>query len=121
MGDTPYSSGQGILSEREPKYEFRNWPKFIKLVKAGEWNAIQTLCHAELVIVDDVGAEYDPNKFATSELYELLERREHDWTVITTNVSPDKWEDRFERRVSSRFLRNTIHVALDNVHDFNSL
>lgn len=74
-----------------------------------------------LLILDDVGAEHDPSKFGASIFYQLLENREHQWTLITTNHVPDSWAERWDRRVASRLLRNTKLVALDQVPDFSSL
>jgi hypothetical protein len=53
-------------------------------------------------------------------LYLILERRVAKWTVITTNVPPESWESKFERRIASRFLRNARHVSLADVPDYNS-
>ncbi len=120
-GYTPYSVDVGIASSRTPKREFRNWASLIKTIKSEqEWTAVRELCHAELLILDDIGAEHDPTKFGVGELYEVLESRERDWMVITTNIMPGNWKDRFERRIASRFLRNFTIVPLDKVPDYNA-
>lgn len=121
IGDTPYSVELGIGGIRRPQCEFRNWARLLKSIKSDQnWTAAGELCHAELLILDDVGAEHDPTKFGVGELYEVLERRERDWTIVTTNIAPDMWEEKFERRIASRFLRNFTHVPLDQVKDFNT-
>ena len=81
---------------------------------------VERMMTPNLLVIDDIGAEYDPSKIATEKLYLLLEHRERKWMVLTTNVPPEKWEEKFERRISSRLLRNSHIVALDKVPDYNS-
>jgi DNA replication protein DnaC len=100
--------------------EFYNWPMVVERLKSGEWELIEEMIPVNLLVIDDLGAEHDPSKVGMEKFYLLLERREFKWTVITTNVSPASWESKFERRISSRFLRNCKHVALDEVPDFKA-
>lgn len=97
-----------------------NWPSVVKSLKGGNWEILEELIPHEMLIIDDLGAENDPSKIGIEHLYLLMERREHKWTIITTNVAPDAWESKFEKRIASRFLRNCKHVALDEVPDFNA-
>lgn len=100
---------------------FFNWPSVVNRLKAGEWELIEEMIPFDLLVLDDVGAEHDPSKVAMEKLYLLLERRENRWTVVTTNVSPESWESRFERRISSRLLRNFRHVSVQDVPDYKTL
>lgn len=109
-----------------PRVEFRNWLRLLGELKDGFRTGryseeLQHLCDVELLILDDVGADNDPNKFGVEHFYTILEARENRWTMITTNIGPEHWQTRFERRVASRLLRNTVHVPLDKVPDYNSL
>lgn len=99
---------------------FFNWPAVVDGFKQSRWEVIEDMIPSQLLVLDDLGAEHDPSKIGTEKLYLILERREHCWTVITTNVSPDSWELKFERRVSSRFLRNARHISLADVPDYNA-
>jgi DNA replication protein DnaC len=99
---------------------FVNWGRTVDRLKAGEWELIDNLLPANLLVIDDLGAEHDPSKVGMSKLYQILERREWKWTVITTNTTPDRWEEKFERRVASRLLRNTVLIDVSEVPDFNS-
>lgn len=98
-----------------------NWTTMMNRMKNGEWQLIEDLFTPHMLIVDDIGADHDPSKLGVEKLYLLLERREFKWTVMTTNIHPDQWADKFDRRIQSRFLRSTKLIALDQVPDFNSL
>jgi DNA replication protein DnaC len=98
------------------------WPEFCDEMKTtGDFDATVRLMEFNMLVLDDVGAEHDPTRFAMEKFYWLLERREFNWTVITTNVSPDLWDHKFERRVASRLLRNTEIIDLSDVPDFSTL
>lgn len=101
--------------------EFYNWPSVVDRLKSGEWDLIEHMMEPDLLVIDDLGAEHDPSRVGMEKLYLLLERRESRWTVITTNVAPEAWELNFERRISSRFLRNFKHVSLEDVRDFKTM
>lgn len=122
--------GDSDLESRPPRCEFRNWRFLLSDLKEGfklksnEWGSysqiFKDLCNVELLILDDVGADNDPNGFGAEQFYMLLEARETRWTIVTTNIAPSAWEQRFQRRIASRLLRNSVHVPLDKVPDYNS-
>lgn len=97
-----------------------NWPAVVDGFKNGHWDVIEDMFGCSMLILDDLGAEHDPSKIGVEKLYLVLERREHKWTILTTNVSPENWEQKFERRIASRFFRNAVHVDLSDVPDFNT-
>lgn len=94
-----------------------NWAERVDELKAGDWS-IEPLLDADLLIVDDIGAEHDPSKVGLEKLYLILERREFQWTLITTNKSPSAWEKAFERRVADRLFRNAEHVDLSEMPSY---
>lgn len=117
--DLPLVDGpEGV---RLPEVVMVNWPMMVNSLKQGNWDRIDDLMRVELLVLDDVGAEHDPSKVGQEKLYLLLERREHRWTVLTSNVYPVAWPERFERRIASRLLRNFEHIDLSEVPDYNSV
>jgi DNA replication protein DnaC len=98
--------------------ELVNWAVRVSAFYDGDFN-IEPLFTATILILDDIGAEHDPKKIGVEKLYELLERREKKWTLITTNLPPKTWESRFERRISDRLFRNSVHVDLTNVTSYS--
>lgn len=66
-------------------------------------------CEAEVLVIDDAGAEHQ-TPATLGLLHGLLQSRIRQWTVITTNLSPDTWRERDER-IGSRLIRDrNVHV-----------
>lgn len=99
---------------------FWHWPHLLDVFKNGGWDAVDDMFDATVLIIDDLGAGYDPSGVGTDKLCQVLSRREQMWTLITTNILPAAWEETFDRRVSSRFFRSSVLVDLSDVPDFNS-
>lgn len=105
--------------QRVVESAFSFWPETVDLWKdRKDWN-IDYLIDADLLVIDDIGAEHDPSKIGTEKLFRILERREKKWTIVTTNVIPTAWEERFERRVADRLFRNFTHVDLTQVPSYS--
>lgn len=100
--------------------EFVNWAEIVDNMKRGEWDRTDDLRDATLTILDDIGAEHDPSKVGAEKFYVLLNRREFKWNLITTNVNPANWEERFERRIASRLNRNAEHLDMTQVPDYST-
>lgn len=100
---------------------FAHWPIIVDGTKNNEWGIFDYLQAEYLTILDDCGAEHDPSGIGLEKLYLILNRREQMRTIITTNFPPDKWEEKFERRISSRMLRNSVHINLSEVPDYSTI
>lgn len=96
-----------------------NWAKRVDDFKAGSWD-VEELLDADLLVIDDLGAEHDPSKAGAEKLYYVLERRECRWTLITSNYGPNQWEQRFERRIADRLFRNCEHLDLSELPSFST-
>ena len=74
---------------------------------------------ADLVILDDVGAETDKFKSGapTARFQTVMEALEHRWLLITTNVPKAKWRERWDGRIASR-MEASAFVSLFNVPDY---
>lgn len=99
---------------------FWHWPRLLDTFKNGGWDAIEDMFTATVLIIDDLGAGHDPSGVGTDKLCQVLSKREKMWTLITTNVMPPAWEESFDRRVASRFMRNSTLVDLSDVPDFST-
>lgn len=95
-----------------------NWAQRVDRMMAGDWD-ISHLISVPMAIIDDIGAEHDPTHVGAEKLYVILESREFKWTLITTNTSPDLWEEKFERRIADRLLRNSVMLDLSNVPSYS--
>lgn len=87
---------------RLPSVEFRDWPKLVESKEPDYEDGIADLYAADVVILDDVGAEADPYKsgLPLSRLRSLLSRLEGKAVLITTNVRASDWAARDERIAS---------------------
>lgn len=98
---------------------FVSWPEITSGMKEGAYEIIQDLKDMDLVIVDDAGAEHDPSKNAADHLCQILTRREDKFTVVTTNIAPEKWGEQFDVRIADRlFRRKSMIVDLTGVKSF---
>lgn len=96
------------------------WPRLLDTFKEGGWDVIDDLFETPCLIIDELGGGHDPSRVGVDKLCQVLSRREKMFTLITTNVIPSAWEQTFDRRVASRFFRNSTLVDLSEVPDFNA-
>lgn len=68
-------------------------------------NTMQIVLEADLVIIDDLGAEFD-SQFNSSCLYNIINSRlnMNKPTIINTNMTPTEIERRYSSRVASRLM-----------------
>lgn len=101
---------------------FVNWAEVVDGFKPPrcDYQIIEDLQNCTMLVIDDLGAEHDPSQIGVEKLYVTLNRREFNWNIITTNVLPAQWKEKFERRVSSRLFRNAQHIDLSQVPDYNA-
>ena len=103
-------------------YLFAGGGKYFRKVKATDIAAVyesrkdfRALCGQELLAIDDLGCEpvevmsYGNILTPTVEL--LMCRYEHQlFTMLTTNIAPNKIKDRYGARIADRF-REMLHVV----------
>ena len=101
---------------------FHNWASVVDSLKSpkADWEIFDEMQRVSLLVLDDVGAEHDPSGIGREKLYLILERREYKFTILTTNIAPNQWDEVLSRRIASRFLRNAKHIDLSEVPDYNS-
>ena len=82
-----------------------DWVKICRRFQCHESYAgrIARAAEADILIIDDIGAEHQ-TAGTVSLLHGLLQERLGKWTVITSNLSPDRWEA-VDARISSRLIR----------------
>jgi DNA replication protein DnaC len=51
-------------------------------------------------------------------LCQVMERRRHEFTVITTNISPAQWNQRFDIRIADRLMRSSTIIDLTGVPSY---
>ncbi len=70
-------------------------------------DTLSVLFNADLLILDDLGSEYD-KQFTTATMYNIINTRlnMNVPTIISTNLSPAQIEKRYEPRIVSRIFSN---------------
>ncbi len=102
-----------------PASVFIRWPEACSAFADRQFGQFDDAMENELVVLDDIGAEEDPWKNATDRLCQILSRREKKFTVITTNIKPESWEEKFDGRINDRLLRNSVIVDISDVPPFS--
>ena len=71
--------------------------------KGGDVDTMDTLMHANLVIIDDLGAELD-NQFNTASFYNIINARQNlnRPVIVNTNLTLKEIEQRYSQRTLSR-------------------
>lgn len=109
-----------IENKRLVRFEcqFRDWRKVSDKLKAGEWGVIDAMEEPQLLVLDDIGADYDPNSIAAGKLDRLLRSRAKKWTVVTSNLSLAEINTRMDARIASFLIRDRNRWVEANVKDF---
>ena len=114
-----YDDGKGKTWKKNlPSLVSLRWPEVVDGFRENSNGVMDDMLSAGLLILDDVGAEYDPTQNATNKLCQVLSRREKDFSIITTNIKPEHWPDKFDARICDRFLRNSEVVDLFGVPSY---
>lgn len=100
---------------------FWHWPGLLDTFKGGGWDVVRDMMETHCLILDELGGGHDPSRVGVDKLCQVLSRREQMWTLVTTNFLPDAWEQAFDRRVSSRLMRNSTLIDLSDVPDFSTI
>lgn len=100
---------------------FFRWPEVLDLMKGGEWDVVDAMMETDLAVLDEIGGGYDKSGIGMDKLCQVLTRREKQFTIVTTNLVPDAWEEAFDRRIASRLFRNATHVDLSDVPDYPTI
>lgn len=96
------------------------WPEAVDEIRAKRLWPVHDGMEVDVLFLDDVGADDDPFKEAADKLCQIMTRRERMFTVITTNIAPQNWEERFDTRINDRFWRNSVVVDLTGVQPFTT-
>lgn len=109
------------LDEGGVTVERLTWSEVVMDMEFRREASLGTACGADVLFLDDVGAEHDPWKRGSSLLCHVLDKRSRKFTLLTTNATPDEWPERFESRVADRLNRGSVVVDLAGVESWATL
>lgn len=102
-----------------PDAIYISWPEAAGAFSEKQYGIMDDAYESDLCVIDDIGAENDPWKVCTDKLCQILSRREKKFTVVTTNIEPSNWSEKFDGRVNDRLLRNSVVVDISRVQSFS--
>jgi len=74
---------------------------------------------ADMLYIDDLGAEKDTTGYVKGKMCELLSRRVGKWTLITSNLSLESLGESYDNRIASRIIRDeNVLVSIKDVQDY---
>ncbi len=99
-----YTSAQKLFNQLERE----------KFGRAEDSNTEQSILDCDLLIIDDLGAEFS-TQFTVSALYNIVNCRDLEGkpTIISTNLTPEKLKDTYSDRIASRILSNYVILQFD--------
>lgn len=98
-----YASAQNLFNKLEKEKFGRS-----------DGNTEETILDCDLLIIDDLGAEFT-TQFTVSSLYNIVNSRELEGkpTIISTNLTPEQLTDTYGERIASRILSNYTLLRFD--------
>lgn len=112
-----WAFGKGFWGVNPPSLAiFVDWAKIAE-TKPDERDDFWRECSdASLLVLDDVGADTDRfrSEVSTDNFRRMLQHRERRFTMVTTNVPPAQWQERWDARVADRLLRNADVFEIAN-------
>lgn len=116
--------GRGWGKDRVPGVIMVSWPEVVTGLYEKDKPSLPLLDdmkRVEMLLVDDIGAENDPWKQGADALCQVLSKREHKFTAVTTNIAIANWATKWEPRIADRLLRFSDVVELLNTPSFATL
>ena len=99
-------------------YMRRDWRKLSDGFKSGQFEILDDLESAFLVMLDDIGADYDPSGMGTSKLDRVLRSRTGKWTILTCNLTLNQIADGLDTRIASFLIRDGNRVCEIKAQDY---
>lgn len=97
-----YASVPNIMNRLEKEHFKRS---------SSDENLSDELCECDLLILDDLGAEFS-TQFTVSQLYNILNTRmiNNIPTIISTNLTMREIEEKYSQRVASRIVGSSVPI-----------
>lgn len=97
----------------------RDWRKVSDGFKAGNYEIVEDLESAFLVMLDDIGADHDPSGVGVSKLDRVLRSRTGKWTILTCNLTLPQISEKLDTRIASFLIRDGNTVCEINAPDYS--
>lgn len=95
----------------------RNWGRLLDCFRDNKYWKIDECIDANLLFLDEIALEHDPNGFGADKLCQILSGRVGKWTILTSNLSMEKIQA-IDTRIASRMVRDGSVVVECNTIDY---
>jgi DNA replication protein DnaC len=96
----------------------RDWRKVSDGFKIGRFEVVDDLESTFLLLLDDIGADYDPSSIGVSKLDRVLRSRTGKWTILTCNLTLAQISETLDARIASFLIRDGNRVCEINSQDY---
>lgn len=93
------------------------WPRTLKQLRSGNYDLADQLSMCNFVFLDEITVDHDPSGFGKDQLAGILSARINKWTLITSNLSLDKFRE-IDERIASRLVRDRNVVCVCDTQDY---
>ena len=98
---------------------FLNWTTACARMRSGEHGLVEYMAEMDLLVIDDLGAEYDPSGYVSSQLYRIIDSRMGKWTVLTSNLTLADIAGKVDQRAADRMIRDGNKVLTVDTKSFS--
>jgi len=88
-----------------------DWRKVSDGFKQGEFGTLEDMEEVFLLMLDDIGADYDPSSMGISKLDRVLRARTGKWTILTCNLTLSQIAENLDTRIASFLIRDGNKVC----------
>ena len=96
----------------------QDWRKLSDGFKSGRFEVLNDLESVFLLMLDDIGADYDPSGIGVSKLDRVLRSRTGKWTILTCNLTLAHIAGSLDTRIASFLIRDNNMVCEINAPDY---
>ena len=97
---------------------FIDWRELADQLRNGEHYRMDAITKAWLVVLDDIGSEYDPSGFLASRLDRIVNARLGKWTIFTSNLPLKDVASRLDVRIADRMGRGKNEIVRGETESF---
>ena len=117
LGEPDPTGRQGYFRRESRSCGWHYWPDISDGFKAGEFWPCDDIPNEWFAVLDDVGADYDPNRIAAGKLDLILRRSQGRWRIVTSNLLL-KQIKALDTRIASWLIRDENKVVEITAPDY---
>lgn len=94
------------------------WSKILTALRNRKFSLAQDLIDANILFLDEIAIEHDPNGYSKDQLMAILGQRSRKWTILTSNYDLQRIA-KIDERLASRIIRDGSMLVDCNTKDFS--